>query len=56
MDKGITQTGMEYGAIAPIGLLASARQGEHRWISDPLDGTTDFAHGFPRFCSSARIA
>jgi myo-inositol-1(or 4)-monophosphatase len=26
--------------------------GEHRWIIDPLDGTTNFAHGYPQFCVS----
>ena len=31
---------------------ANARSGEHRWIIDPLDGTTNFAHGFPQFCVS----
>ena len=31
---------------------ANARQSEHRWIIDPLDGTTNFAHGFPQFCVS----
>ena len=25
---------------------------EHRWIIDPLDGTTNFAHGYPHFCVS----
>ncbi|RJR42084.1 MAG: inositol monophosphatase [Deltaproteobacteria bacterium] len=24
----------------------------HRWIIDPLDGTVNFAHGFPMFCVS----
>jgi myo-inositol-1(or 4)-monophosphatase len=24
--------------------------GEYRWYVDPLDGTTNFAHGFPAFC------
>ncbi|MBN2283795.1 MAG: inositol monophosphatase [Deltaproteobacteria bacterium] len=24
----------------------------YRWIIDPLDGTTNFAHGFPQFCVS----
>ena len=24
----------------------------HRWIIDPLDGTVNFAHGFPLFCVS----
>jgi len=25
---------------------------EGRWILDPLDGTTNFVHGFPMFCVS----
>lgn len=24
----------------------------YRWIIDPLDGTVNYAHGYPRFCSS----
>jgi myo-inositol-1(or 4)-monophosphatase len=31
---------------------ANAHTSEHRWIIDPLDGTTNFAHGFPQFCVS----
>jgi len=27
-------------------------EGEYRWYVDPLDGTTNFAHGFPVFCVS----
>ena len=27
-------------------------EGEFRWYVDPLDGTTNFAHGFPQFCMS----
>jgi myo-inositol-1(or 4)-monophosphatase len=26
-----------------------------RWIVDPLDGTTNYAHGYPRFCVSIGI-
>ena len=25
---------------------------EYRWVIDPLDGTTNFAHGYPVFCVS----
>jgi myo-inositol-1(or 4)-monophosphatase len=28
------------------------RGNDHRWIIDPLDGTTNFAHGYPQFCVS----
>ncbi len=24
----------------------------HRWVIDPIDGTTNFAHGYPMFCVS----
>jgi myo-inositol-1(or 4)-monophosphatase len=30
----------------------SGDSSEHRWIIDPLDGTTNFAHGYPQFCIS----
>jgi len=29
--------------------------GEYRWIIDPLDGTTNFLHGFPQFCVSIAV-
>jgi myo-inositol-1(or 4)-monophosphatase len=28
---------------------------EFRWIIDPLDGTTNFIHGFPQYCTSIAI-
>ena len=28
---------------------------EYRWYVDPLDGTTNFAHGFPVFCVSMAV-
>src|SRR6187455_685412 len=29
---------------------------EHTWIIDPLDGTTNFLHGFPQYCVSIALA
>ena len=29
---------------------------DYRWYVDPLDGTTNFAHGFPVFCVSMGTA
>jgi len=29
--------------------------GEYRWYVDPLDGTTNFAHGYPVFCVSVAV-
>ncbi len=31
------------------------KQGKYRWIIDPLDGTTNYAHGFPMFCVSIAL-
>lgn len=28
---------------------------EWRWVVDPLDGTTNYAHGYPRFCVSLGV-
>ncbi len=31
---------------------ARAGNGDERWIVDPLDGTTNYAHGYPLYCVS----
>jgi myo-inositol-1(or 4)-monophosphatase len=33
-------------------LIVERLRSEYRWFVDPLDGTTNFAHGFPMFCIS----
>jgi myo-inositol-1(or 4)-monophosphatase len=30
-------------------------ESEHVWIIDPLDGTTNFLHGFPQYCVSIGV-
>ncbi len=34
---------------------SSQSSAEGRWIIDPLDGTTNFVHGFPMFCVSIGV-
>ncbi len=34
------------------GASANMEDATHRWIIDPLDGTTNFVHGIPHFCVS----
>jgi myo-inositol-1(or 4)-monophosphatase len=41
--------------LAEEGHGGDHQDAEIRWIIDPLDGTTNFAHGFPRFCVSIGI-
>jgi myo-inositol-1(or 4)-monophosphatase len=34
---------------------SGARGARHRWVFDPIDGTTNFAHGVPIFCASLAL-
>ena len=43
----------ESGASEPVDHGALA---DWRWIIDPLDGTTNYAHGYPCFCVSIGLA
>jgi myo-inositol-1(or 4)-monophosphatase len=39
-----------------LGATSSARTpSRFRWVFDPLDGTTNYAHGLPIFCSSLAL-
>ena len=44
----------EFGIIGEEG-TKSDLEAEYRWLVDPLDGTTNFAHGFPVFCISIAL-
>ncbi len=37
------------------GVTNSTDNSEWRWIIDPLDGTTNYAHGYPCFCVSIAL-
>ena len=43
--------GEESGSVA----ASAASSAGYRWYVDPLDGTTNFAHGYPVFCVSLGI-
>ncbi|MAZ03360.1 MAG: inositol monophosphatase [Sneathiella sp.] len=45
----------EYGFITEEGENVPAKDGEHYWVIDPLDGTTNFLHGLPHFAISIAI-
>jgi myo-inositol-1(or 4)-monophosphatase len=38
------------------GRARGAKDSEYTWIIDPLDGTTNFLHGFPVYCVSIGLA
>ncbi|SIQ16017.1 myo-inositol-1(or 4)-monophosphatase [Rhizobium sp. RU35A] len=41
-----------YGFLGEEGDEEKGTDGAHRWIVDPLDGTTNFLHGIPQFAVS----
>jgi len=51
----IAGTFPSHGILAEEG-GASAGDGEHLWVIDPLDGTTNYSRGFPYFCVSVALA
>ena len=47
----------DHAILAEEGTAQGANaSAEHVWIIDPLDGTTNFLHGFPQYCVSDRAA
>lgn len=41
----------EAGVVETVG----SQGAEYKWIVDPLDGTTNYAHGYPVFCVSIAL-
>ncbi|NIK77931.1 myo-inositol-1(or 4)-monophosphatase [Paenibacillus castaneae] len=50
------EEGVEPGPEASTRALENIRDAEYLWIVDPIDGTTNFVHGFPFFCVSIALA
>ena len=44
-----------YGFLMEESGEVKGTDGQHRWIIDPLDGTTNFLHGIPHFCMSIAV-
>ena len=42
----------DHDILAEESGLNEGRSSAYRWVIDPLDGTTNFTHGFPVFCVS----
>lgn len=46
----------EHSIVAEEGTEISHNGASYQWIIDPLDGTTNFVHGFPHFAISIAVA
>ncbi len=57
-EEAIIEVIREYHPDHSILAEESGESGEHeyQWIIDPLDGTTNYLHGFPVFCVSIAVA
>jgi myo-inositol-1(or 4)-monophosphatase len=51
---GIHQRYPEHSILSEEG-LGQEQAGEFLWLVDPLDGTTNYAHGYPVFCVSIAL-
>jgi myo-inositol-1(or 4)-monophosphatase len=50
------EEGVEPGPEASAKAIRNAADAEYLWIVDPIDGTTNFVHGFPFYCVSIALA
>lgn len=50
------EEGVEPGPESAIRATQEVNDAEYLWIVDPIDGTTNFVHGFPFFCVSIALA
>ena len=63
VDKAAEQAiiGVIHAAYPDHSILAEesgdtpGARAEHRWVIDPLDGTTNYIHGFPQYCVSVAL-
>ncbi|MEO8135730.1 MAG: inositol monophosphatase family protein [Betaproteobacteria bacterium] len=47
----------DHGILAEEGTVnAGAKNPDNVWVIDPLDGTTNFLHGFPQYCVSVALS
>jgi myo-inositol-1(or 4)-monophosphatase len=52
LRKELSKARPDYGFLLEEGGEVAGKDGIHRWIIDPLDGTTNFIHAIPYFCTS----
>jgi myo-inositol-1(or 4)-monophosphatase len=45
----------DHAILAEEAGAIESQRAEHRWVIDPLDGTTNFIHGFPQYCVSVAV-
>lgn len=54
--KELSKARPGYGFLMEERGLVEGADKTHRWLVDPLDGTTNFLHGYPNYCVSICVA
>jgi len=52
LQRELAKARPDYGFLLEEGGEVAGKDSVHRWIIDPLDGTTNFIHAIPYFCIS----
>lgn len=55
LRESLTGARPDFGLLMEESGETPGRDPRHRWIVDPLDGTTNFLHGIPHFCISVAL-
>ena len=55
LRQELTKARPSYGFLMEESGVVAGSDPEHRWLIDPLDGTTNFLHGIPHFAISVAL-
>jgi myo-inositol-1(or 4)-monophosphatase len=55
LRESLSQAHPDFGMLLEESGTIEGKDSRHRWIVDPLDGTTNFLHGLPHFCISIAL-
>jgi myo-inositol-1(or 4)-monophosphatase len=55
LQEELSKARPAYGLVMEEAGTVAGRDGEHRWLVDPIDGTTNFIHGIPHFAISIAL-
>lgn len=53
--EGLKKILPEAGILGEEGVSNTPKNNDLRWIIDPLDGTTNYVHGIPAYCTSVAL-
>jgi myo-inositol-1(or 4)-monophosphatase len=55
LHEELSRARPRFGLLMEEGGEVEGQDGEHRWVIDPIDGTTNFIHAIPYFCISLAL-